>query len=144
MSEITFFAPGDPRPQGSAKAFVVGKRAVVTTATKGLYPWRATVGASARAEGVSPAMAPERGPVSVGLAFVFRRPPSHFTGKGALRSGAPKNIGKPDLDKLCRAVLDALTGVAWDDDSQVVGILATKTYAVTESDPAGVHVTLTY
>ena len=43
----------------------------------------------------------------------------------------------PDLDKLIRAVLDALTGVAYVDDGQVVTIKSTKTYG----DP-GVTITL--
>ena len=35
---------------------------------------------------------------------------------------------KPDLDKLIRAVLDGLTGVAFEDDSQVILIQSSKTY----------------
>lgn len=35
---------------------------------------------------------------------------------------------KPDLDKLIRAAKDALTGVAWLDDSQVVHVVARKLY----------------
>ena len=34
----------------------------------------------------------------------------------------------PDLDKLIRAVLDGLTGVAYEDDGQVVQIEAQKLY----------------
>ena len=45
---------------------------------------------------------------------------------------------KPDLDKLIRAVLDGLTGVAYVDDSQVILIQATKTYGINE----GVWVTV--
>lgn len=39
---------------------------------------------------------------------------------------------KPDLDKLCRTVLDALTGVAYKDDSQVIGIIANERYGEVE------------
>lgn len=35
----------------------------------------------------------------------------------------------PDLDKITRALLDGLNGVAYADDRQVVAILATKGYA---------------
>jgi len=35
---------------------------------------------------------------------------------------------KPDIDKTLRAVLDALTGIAYDDDSQVVSVAASKMY----------------
>ncbi len=34
----------------------------------------------------------------------------------------------PDLDKLCRACLDSLTGIVWRDDSQVVRLEANKDY----------------
>jgi Holliday junction resolvase RusA-like endonuclease len=34
----------------------------------------------------------------------------------------------PDLDKLSRAVLDALTGILYRDDSQVIELRASKTY----------------
>jgi crossover junction endodeoxyribonuclease RusA len=35
----------------------------------------------------------------------------------------------PDVDKLERALLDALTGLAWADDSQVIGTTMVKSYA---------------
>ena len=46
---------------------------------------------------------------------------------------------RPDLDKLCRAVLDALTGIAYKDDQQVVSLFATKSYG----ERAGVFILLT-
>ena len=42
--------------------------------------------------------------------------------------GLLKPCVKPDLDNLCKAVMDALNGVAYCDDKQVVRIIATKTY----------------
>ena len=36
------------------------------------------------------------------------------------------HTGKPDCDNVAKAVLDALTGVAWDDDSQVVELVVKK------------------
>lgn len=37
---------------------------------------------------------------------------------------------RPDLDKLVRAVGDALTGILYEDDSQVVLVRARKQYAL--------------
>lgn len=74
------------------------------------------------------------GPVVVIAEFRFARPPSHFTTTGALRKGAARTPGRPDLDKLLRGLLDALTGVAFRDDAQVSDIDACKVYA----DSAGV------
>lgn len=71
--------------------------------------------------------------------FRFARPKSHLTKKGVLTKSAPRtHVSKPDLDKLVRTVLDALTGVVIHDDSQVCGIVAQKDYA----DP-GVQVVVT-
>lgn len=39
---------------------------------------------------------------------------------------------RPDIDKLLRAVLDALTSVAYQDDSQVVSVTTTKVYGPSE------------
>lgn len=47
---------------------------------------------------------------------------------------------KPDLDKLARSVLDALTGVAYEDDSQVCKLTLEKVY--TWGEP-GVYITVT-
>ena len=35
----------------------------------------------------------------------------------------------PDLDKITRALLDGLNGIAYADDKQVIGLVATKGYA---------------
>jgi len=64
------------------------------------------------------------GPVGVTYEFRKHRPKSHFrTGRyaGQLKSGVPRMIprGKPDVTKVIRGVEDALTGIVWDDDSQV-------------------------
>ena len=46
--------------------------------------------------------------------------------------GTPKRIAsmydlqKPDVDNIAKSVLDALNGVAWDDDKQVVFLLVRK------------------
>ena len=57
---------------------------------------------------------PVPGPVCVDLEFYFRRPKNHFgTGKNAhtLKDSVPYHpCSRGDVDKLARAVLDALTG----------------------------------
>jgi Holliday junction resolvase RusA-like endonuclease len=48
-----------------------------------------------------------------------------------LKPNAPlRVITTPDLDKLQRSTLDALTGVLFKDDSQVCRILAMKCYCL--------------
>ena len=49
-----------------------------------------------------------------------------------LPQSAPKkrdgeqDVFKPDIDNICKLVLDALTGLAWQDDAQIIGIIQTK------------------
>lgn len=49
---------------------------------------------------------------------------------------------RPDLDKLTRGVLDALTGYAWIDDAQVCAIVASKSYAY-DGQPPGCRIDVT-
>lgn len=42
------------------------------------------------------------------------------------RVASEPDLGKPDLDNVAKAVLDALNGVAYDDDSQVVSLVVNK------------------
>jgi Holliday junction resolvase RusA-like endonuclease len=72
----------------------------------------------------------EDGAVAVELAFTFARPRGHFGRRGGLRLSAPtRHAVRPDLDKLVRAVLDALVGAGViRDDAQVAELHASKRY----------------
>lgn len=127
---LTFSVDGLPVPQGSMRAFVIKGRAMVTHgAGKELAVWRQAIAARAREAGATP----QPGPVAITLTFRLLRPPSR-----PKRETQPDR--RPDLDKLVRATLDALTGIAFLDDAQVVRCLAEKRYDV--SFP-GLTVTLT-
>jgi crossover junction endodeoxyribonuclease RusA len=114
-----------PEPQGSAKAFVIKgtNRAVVTSDNKKLRPFRSELTRMAIAEmGDRPQpLFPKGAPVSVSVGFGFIKPAS-------VKKGRVKPCVKPDIDKLLRAVLDSLTGVAFHDDAQVVQVHASKSY----------------
>lgn len=72
------------------------------------------------------------GPLRVRFDFVFPRPAGHFgTGKNAsvLKPSAPPYPAqRPDTTKLVRSAEDALKGILWRDDSQIVSQFATKRY----------------
>ena len=133
---IAFTVPGRPQPQGSMKAFVRGNRAFLTSDNSALKDWRAAVGYHALKAGARLL----EGPIRIDAAFSIQRPKGHFrTGKNAhlLRDSAPVvPTTKPDLDKLVRAVLDALTGVCFNDDAQVTQVNATKSYALRGEVPS--------
>ena len=69
------------------------------------------------------------------LNFWFNVPASYSKAKrlGALSSGA-WHTKKPDLDNLVKAVLDALNGYAYDDDSAVCELHVTKRYAADDQE----------
>jgi Holliday junction resolvase RusA-like endonuclease len=71
--------------------------------------------------------------LSMTLLFTFPRPKSHWRpvtkkrSEPTLHEKAPqRHTQRPDLDKLVRAVLDALTGHVYGDDKQVTAISAVK------------------
>ena len=72
-------------------------------------------------------------PLDVKISFCFIRPNSHFgTGKnaGLLKASAPTYPAKrPDIEKLARSTNDALTGLVWKDDSQIVLLTVAKIYS---------------
>lgn len=116
---LTFVVYGEPIPQGSTKAFVVGGRARVTNDNPRTRPWRALVNDAAhQAVQDDP---PLTGPISVTLRFTLPRPKSR-----PARDRWPDR--RPDLDKLVRAALDSLTGCVFNDDAQVTAITTTKMY----------------
>ena len=121
---IAFTVYGRPVPQGSMKAFVRGGRAVVTSDNAGLENWRLCVSRAANEAGRGSRV---DGGESwhVTLLFVFERPKSD-------KNRSLPNV-RPDLDKLCRAILDGITdGGLIHDDAQVVGLRAEKLYGTPE------------
>ena len=76
------------------------------------------------------------GPLRVSFSFMIARRKGHYrTGKFShvLRDDAPgEHAVKPDVLKLARAVEDALTGLAWIDDAQIIGESLTKSWGATD------------
>lgn len=69
------------------------------------------------------------GPVALSVSFWFARPKSHFNSKG-LRPGVPTHhVQVPDVDNLVKLLKDALKGIAWRDDAQVVDVYMRKRWA---------------
>ena len=66
----------------------------------------------------------------VNLVFGIPIPKSTSKSKTELMAnGTIRPTKKPDVDNLAKAVMDALNGVAWVDDSQVVRVSIYKEYA---------------
>ena len=127
---ISFTVPGLPVPQGSMTAFIKGGRPVIThKRSDALKDYRARCAMAAQAAGASCSSEP----ISLRAVFYMLRPKSHFgTGRNAhtLKPSAPDYCATtPDIDKILRALLDALTGVCFADDKQVVRAHVVQRYA---------------
>lgn len=131
MTALSFAVVGAPAPQGSKRH--VG-RGILVESSKTLAPWRDSIAYAARQAIAAGGPTFPQGPVRITLAFALKRPKS-----------APKSRqypdGRPDADKLARAVLDALdvAGV-YGDDGQVVQLDVWKRYAL-PNEPTGVEIT---
>lgn len=159
-NRFTLFVPGKPVPQGSMKGYVrVGKSgnpvAGITNSNPVLIQWRMKVTghaieAQTRGLGLPGLWFPVEGPIGIKLDFVLSRPAIHYLPANSkrpqpeLRESAPKYPdAAPDLDKLVRAVFDALTDArVWKDDGQVVWVQAAKHYDDSWPSGPGVHITL--
>ena len=80
------------------------------------------------------------GPVEVSILFVMPRSATVKLpggGKGDPPPGRYRSIHKPDVDNLCKAVLDGITSCesVWHDDCQVVKLTADKWHAAQGEAP---------
>jgi crossover junction endodeoxyribonuclease RusA len=127
---VNVFVPGRPIPQGSTKAYLPKghSRPIVTADNTKTKPWRADIQAHTRAV-VGPHILIPTAPVELALVFVMPRRAAEP------KRNTPPHTRKPDLDKLIRAVLDALTGIVFTDDAQVVQVYASKRTAAIGEQP---------
>lgn len=125
MTTLDFTVFGIAAPQGSMRAFMRkgGKFPVVTTDNAKMKPWRqeVTMTALAERERQDFELAPRPNAIRVQLAFFFEKPKS-------VRSWEKAKTTRPDCDKLARCVLDALSGVLFEDDAQVVALSCSKAF----------------
>ena len=119
-----FFVPGVPATKGSWKVM----RGKLRPDNEREKPWALAVAWSAKAARVVQA----DGAVRVEIACYFPRPKK------------PTNPfpSRNDVDKLARSTLDALTGIAWADDQQVVELEVRKAYTDEQQPNPGAWVTL--
>lgn len=138
LGQLNVWVAGKPRPKGSWRA-IKGKhgKVVMLPSNPDAKVWEKRVqdAASAiyHAEGER---APMAGEIFVNARFYISRPKSHYRASGELkpiiRELGPITRGTGDVDKLPRAILDALqkAGV-FADDSQVTDLISRKRWANT-------------
>jgi Holliday junction resolvase RusA-like endonuclease len=134
VTEIRFTVLGRPQQKGSKRVLGrPGQRPRIVDANTKARPWADRVSAAARdvyhAELI-------RDGVEVELGFFFARPKSHFgSGRnaGTVLASAPRHMTvMPDVDKLARCAIDALTGVVLKDDALITRLVAVKGFGEPE------------
>ncbi|WP_298016716.1 RusA family crossover junction endodeoxyribonuclease [uncultured Castellaniella sp.] len=123
---VQFFVPGKPQGKGRPRAVARGKFVRMYTPEK-TASYESTVALAA-----SQAMAgrpPIEGPV-VATLFIALPIPTSWSKKKQAQALADEllPITKPDSDNVVKAVFDAINGVVWADDTQVVDHTAKKRY----------------
>jgi Holliday junction resolvase RusA-like endonuclease len=142
---VAFQVDGLPAAQGSK---TVGRsnagQLFVREASRALAPWRLAIALAARQ--AMNGTDPFTGPLLLVATFRFPRPKAHYrTGRhaGELKLTAPELCAtRPDLDKLLRALGDAVSGIVCHDDAQICEVDVVKVYgqpglhaAISELEP---------
>jgi Holliday junction resolvase RusA-like endonuclease len=144
---LEFTVIGDPATKGSVTAFIPKRKdgSFVTrpngdpmvvkhddTGAKG-KTWSAAVAGEANVAMVANGLVLVRDvPLVIEVDFYQPRPRSHYgSGRNAKllkESSPPAPCKRPDVDKLLRAILDALKGVVYADDGMVTAVVARKNF----------------
>ena len=136
LPALAVFVAGKPAPQGSKRGIPTrnGKVAMIES-SKAVKPWREDIRQALLVDGQPRAQLGD-GPVHVELTFVMPRPAS------TPKRRTPPAVKRPDIDKLTRAVLDAVSSAGvWKDDSQVTALVVHKRLAELTETP-GCHITI--
>jgi Holliday junction resolvase RusA-like endonuclease len=135
----SFWAEGDPVQQGSKIAMMPRghkRPIVVESVSVALRAWRKHVNHIGQVEMIGKARVEKPDAAKVWVQFVMPRPATH-------RKTGPTRLCNvtPDLDKLGRAIGDALTGVCYGDDGLINAWHMEKRTAEA-GEPTGVLITV--
>jgi Holliday junction resolvase RusA-like endonuclease len=139
VAALVFSMNGEPRGKGRPRATVRGGYASVYTDAQ-TRKYEASVTAIAREKMAG--RSPFEGPLSVSLRFRMPIPKSATKRvRAGMAAGEIAHCGRPDVDNLAKAVLDAIgedaaakkkgldARVVFANDSQIVRLFASKIYA---------------
>ena len=138
MEEVNFIIPGKPIGKGrprfakSGHCWTPSKTVMYEQGIKQAY-WMKY---GARMYAADKALAVE-------IVLYYTRPKS-MTKKNQLlaQQGLLRPIVKPDVDNVIKAILDALNGMAFEDDRQIVQVTCEKWYDTTEENEGFAVVTI--
>lgn len=124
--QISFTVPGRPIPQARPRVVQNGRR---TYTPRRSVEYREAVALCAKA--AMRGKQPMTGAVSCEISLGFAIPKSYAKGKRlAAECNRIRPVGKNsgDVDNHAKGIMDALKGICWVDDSQVVRLSVSKWY----------------
>lgn len=126
MTEVFILVPGEPVAKGRPR-FAKRGNFVSTYTPEKTREYELKVSCEARRS--MGMRAPIVGPVELKIELSMGIPAS-WSKKKRLQAttGEIRPTSKPDWENVCKALCDALNGIAWMDDSQVVEATVSKRY----------------
>jgi Holliday junction resolvase RusA-like endonuclease len=131
MSRVKLIVPGDPVPNARARKGRGGN----WYTPRPTVEFRERVQTAWLVEG-KPSFG--SAPLELSATFVFARKPSHLKADGTPRKGAPQfpPRGSADLSNLVKNCEDALDGLLFENDTQVISYArVVKRYAFSDEEP---------
>lgn len=127
MKEVSFFVDIEPQPWQRPRTRVVKGYVKHYSPTK-TKKYEKQIADTYRRITKAPFFEKDQ-PLRVAIHFDMPVPKSTSKKKQKLMfGGLIKHLKRPDVDNLGKAVLDALNGVAWADDAQIVSLNLRKRY----------------
>lgn len=128
LASVTIIVPGAPVPKGRPRATASGGHArMFTPAKTRRYEDLIRLEAGRVMEGRGQL----QGPTKVTIRAYIPMPQAlakHKTKGPAAEAGVIRPLTKPDVDNMAK-VIDALNGIVWPDDNQVVELTVEKFYS---------------
>lgn len=132
---ISFVVKGIPIPKARARVVIRGKFPSAYT-PKPSKDYEKLVSITAKSAMNKAGLQMTKMPCKIELNFLLPIAASTSKKKTELMNrGEIKHTKKPDLDNLVKQVCDALNDVVWEDDSQVVEMIAYKRYCGKDITP---------
>ena len=122
MRQVSFFVPGEPR--GKARPRVVSGHAYTPRETA---DYERMIRLAYTGE-----IIPQGVPVRISIVAVYSIPKRASKRQhDAMLAAEIRPTKKPDADNICKAVMDALNGIAYHDDAQICNMQVIKYYGTT-------------
>ena len=121
----TIAVSGSPTPQPRARISTRGKFArAYVPAHHAIHEWRRSVAE----EAAKVVERPTESSLGMKIDIFIARPKSHYLASGKIKKGVPVRP-RPDVDNYAKGILDALEGIIFENDSQIVSLVVRKQWA---------------